>query len=152
VRQDVTAARPPGAGPGGVSTAEPLVSLLQRCRRIAVAGLEDDERAPANVEAAKLLSFDLELHLIHPTADALLGLRCYPSLSAIPAPIDLVQVFPSAEADLETIARDAVEKSVAVFWYEGKELPAAVVERLGAAQVAVVVGHELAMEILALEE
>jgi predicted CoA-binding protein len=54
---------------------------------------------------------------INPSADELFGERAYPSLDAMPAPVDIVQVFrPSEEAG--EIAKQAVARHARALWLQ----------------------------------
>ena len=56
-------------------------------------------------------SFQGKLYPVHPTAESILGFRCYPNIKAIPGEIDLVIFCVPSSAVLEVMA-DCVEKKV----------------------------------------
>jgi acyl-CoA synthetase (NDP forming) len=52
-----------------------------------------------------------DLHLVHPHADEITGIRCHTSLTSLPEPAELALVFTAAARTLEVV-RDAVESGV----------------------------------------
>jgi CBS domain-containing protein len=121
---------------------------LVRCRTVAVVGLTGDTGATPELETSKLLSFDITVYPIHDRAQQLFGLRCYPSLAAVPGAVDVVDVFPGGRAlDLHQLVNDTIRKRAKVFWYEGPELPKDVVELLRIEHISVVSGHSLQAEL-----
>lgn len=128
------------------ATAEPPVlqpDRVRQYRRVAVIGLTGDESTPPALATARLMSFGVTVFPIHRTEVALLGVRCYSRIASVPGPVDIVQVFPQPDTDLEQVADDAVAKKASVFWFEGKHLPASVERRLQEASIHVVTGHSL---------
>jgi acetoin utilization protein AcuB len=93
-------------------------AILENCRRIAVLGASADPNSPIFVSLEKLLGMGLEIIPVFPGRESLLGLRCYAKLSDVPGTLDIVQVYPSDDIDLEELAREAVAKSVNTFWME----------------------------------
>src|SRR5918994_109113 len=93
-------------------------AILEKCRRIAVAGASSDPDSASFVALKSLLAKGIEIFPILPGRESLLGLRCYPRLSDVPGKIDILQVFPSAAVDCVKLAEEAVEKQVATFWIE----------------------------------
>src|ERR1051325_5751099 len=93
-------------------------AILENCRRIAVAGVDNDPNSPSFGSIENLLGMGLELIPVSATLESLLGLRCYKSLRDIPGKIDIVQVFSAGIFDLTELAKEAVEKEVATFWIE----------------------------------
>ena len=93
-------------------------AILENCRRIAVVGASADPNSPIFIAIEKLLGMGLEIIPVFPGRESLLGLRCYAKLSDVPGTLDIVQVYPSDDIDLEELAREAVAKSVNTFWME----------------------------------
>jgi predicted CoA-binding protein len=54
---------------------------------------------------------------VNPKYPQILGERCYPSLEAIPVPVDIVDVFRRAD-DLPPIAEQAVKIGAKVLWQQ----------------------------------
>ena len=54
---------------------------------------------------------------VNPNYTEVLGQRCYPSVSAIPEPVDVVDGFRKAE-EMVALAREAVAKQAKVLWMQ----------------------------------
>ena len=72
-------------------------ALLKKVKTIAVVGLSPNAARPSHGVAKSLQEFGFRVIPVHPAAQEILGEQVYPSLAAIPEPIDLVDVFRSAE-------------------------------------------------------
>lgn len=91
--------------------------LLRETRTIAVVGLSTDPQRASWFVANYLMKEGYRIIPVNPKADAILGEACYPSLAAIPVPVDMVDVFrPAAEA--AAIARDAVAIRAKALWLQ----------------------------------
>jgi predicted CoA-binding protein len=91
--------------------------ILASSRTVAVVGLSTDPAKASHRVAVYLQSAGYRIVPIHPSADELLGEKAYPSLTAVPHPIDLVDVFrPASEA--VTYAEQAVAIRARAFWLQ----------------------------------
>ena len=54
---------------------------------------------------------------VNPSYPEVLGERCYPSVTAIPGPVDMVDCFRKAET-IVPLAREAVAKGAKVLWMQ----------------------------------
>lgn len=72
-------------------------ALLKKTKTIAVVGLSPNAARPSHGVAQSLQGFGFRVIPVHPAAKEILGEKVYPSLAEIPEPIDLVDVFRSAE-------------------------------------------------------
>jgi predicted CoA-binding protein len=52
-----------------------------------------------------------------PTYEEVLGERCYPTLAAIPGPVDMVDCFRKS-GEIPALAREAVAKGAKVLWMQ----------------------------------
>lgn len=86
-------------------------------KRIAVVGLSDDPSRPSYDVARYLRSAGKEILPVNPNRKTVMGLPCYPSLAAVPGPIDVVDVFRRAEFCAD-VARDAVEAGAKGLWLQ----------------------------------
>ena len=86
-----------------------IVRRLLAGKRIAIVGLSDDPSRPSYGVASYLLSVGKEIIPINPNHARVMGLNCYPSLEAVPGPIDVVDVFRRPEH-----CADVVRSAVAV--------------------------------------
>src|SRR5687767_6558333 len=86
-------------------------------RRVAVVGLSDDPSRPSYDVASYLKSVGKEILPVNPNHKTVLGITCYPSLAAVPGPIDVVDVFRRPEFCAEVV-RDAVEVGAKGVWLQ----------------------------------
>ena len=70
-----------------------LRALLERTRVIAVVGHSADPSRTSYRIAAYLRRAGYTVYPVNPTVETIDGQPCYPSLAAVPEPIDLVDVF-----------------------------------------------------------
>ena len=91
--------------------------ILERARTVAMVGASANPARPSYFVATYLLSSsaDYEVHFVNPRETEILGQPVYPSLDAVPGPIDIVDVFRRAE-DLPAVAREAVAVGAGAFW------------------------------------
>ena len=108
-------AAPEAAGDGGRRSAG---EKLRRYHHVAVVGLLSDTTTKEHVDTAKLMSLGVTVYPVHPTEVALLGVRCYHSLTDIPRSVDIVQVFPREGVDLQQSATETVETAAKLFWFD----------------------------------
>ena len=71
--------------------------LLRRVKTIAVVGLSPQPGRPSHVVARAMQGFGFRIVPVRPAVSEVLSEKAYPSLSEIPFPIDLVNVFRAAE-------------------------------------------------------
>jgi predicted CoA-binding protein len=92
-------------------------SILEDYSMIAVVGLSTDPGKAAHSVPAAMQGAGFRVVPVHPTAAEILGERAYPTLTDIPEPVELVNIFrPSAEAP--DIARQAVEIGARAMWLQ----------------------------------
>lgn len=77
--------------------AQARCALLKKVKTIAVVGLSPNAARPSHGVAQAMQQFGFRVIPVHPAAREILGEKVYPDLAAIPDPIDLVDVFRSAE-------------------------------------------------------
>lgn len=68
-------------------------ALLQRIKTIAVVGLSASPGRPSHGVARALQGFGYRIIPVNPKVTEVLGEKAWPSLSALPEPVDLVDVF-----------------------------------------------------------
>jgi predicted CoA-binding protein len=96
---------------------DPMViqRVLYAARTIAIVGLSKN-----NLRASYFVGYYLKRHgyqviPVNPRETEILGETCYPSLTAVPERIDIVNVFRAPDA-LPGIAREAVTIGASVLW------------------------------------
>lgn len=82
--------------------------MLRESRTIAVVGLSDRPDRDSHQVARYLMAQGYRVIPVNPLLDAVLGAPCYPSVTAIPEAVDLVDVFRRSE-----FAPAAVEDALA---------------------------------------
>lgn len=93
------------------------IKELLNYRNIAVVGLSPKEDRPSYVVARYLQSHGYKITPVNPRADEILGEKCYPNLSAIPHPIDVVDIFRRSE-DIPPIVEEAIKIKAKVIWMQ----------------------------------
>ena len=93
------------------------VRRMVDARRIAVVGLSDDPSRPSYDVARYLLGAGKEILPVNPNHKTIMGLTCYPSLAAVPGPVDVVDVFRRPEFCAD-VARDAVAAGAKGLWLQ----------------------------------
>ena len=76
---------------------EQCCAMLKRVKNIAVVGLSPNPDRPSYEVSAAMQGFGFRVIPVRPAAKEVLGEKVYPNLAAVPEPIDLVNVFRSAE-------------------------------------------------------
>jgi acetoin utilization protein AcuB len=120
--------------------------VLEKCRRIAILGVDTDPHSASHGRTEKLLAYGVEVAPVLPGCDTYLGVPCYPSLRDVPGDVDIVQVYSSEGIDLLEAAREAVEKGVRAFWVEEGEGGREVQEVLAYGRVQLVEHESLERE------
>ncbi|GAA4069675.1 CoA-binding protein [Amphibacillus indicireducens] len=92
-----------------------LKEIFDQTKTIAVVGLSDNEDRTSYKISKYMQDFGFKIIPVNPKVDQVLGEKAYPSLAAIPEPVDIVNVFRRSEF-LEAIAKEAKEIGPKVFW------------------------------------
>ena len=87
------------------------------CRTIAVVGLSADWFRPSYFAAKYMQEHGYRIVPVNPRYPEILGETCYPSLSAIPFKVDIVDVFRKT-ADVLPIAEEAVAIGAKCLWQQ----------------------------------
>ena len=94
-----------------------LRRILAANRLIAVVGLSADWYRPSFFAAKYLQEHGYRIVPVNPRYTEILGETCYPSLTAIPFKVDMVDVF-LRSADVLPIAREAVAIGARCLWQQ----------------------------------
>jgi uncharacterized protein len=89
--------------------------VLHSTSTVAVVGLSGNELRASNFVGYYLKRHGYRVIPVNPRETEILGQPCYPSLSDIPEPVDVVNVFRAPEA-LPDIAREAVAIGASALW------------------------------------
>lgn len=96
---------------------EVIQRILHSARRVAVVGLSPNVLRPSNFVGFYLQRHGYQVIPVNPRETEILGETSYPSLSAIPFPIDVVDVF-RAPAAVPGIAEEAVQIGAGALWLQ----------------------------------
>jgi predicted CoA-binding protein len=89
--------------------------VLHGARTIAVVGLSSNELRPSYFVGYYLKRHGYRVIPVNPRESEILGEQCYPSLTDVPEPVDVVDVFRAPSA-LPGIAREAVAIQAGALW------------------------------------
>lgn len=91
--------------------------ILAETRTIAVVGISDKPDRPSHGVARYLKERGYRIVPVNPALEEVLGEKAYPSLSQVPVPVDLVDVFRKS-ADVPPIADEAIRAGARFFWMQ----------------------------------
>ncbi len=119
--------------------------LIGDSRTIAVVGLSTEKTKASNMVASYLQDEGYRVIPVHPKADEILGEKCYPSVSAIPFPVDIVDIFRPA-AEVPQIVEEAIQNGAKAVWMQLRIIHFPAAERALEAGLRVVVDKCIKME------
>ena len=122
------------------SSSEEIKNIFKSVKTIAVVGLSPDPSKDSNHVAEYLQQAGYKIIPIYPKNEIILGEQAYPSLTDVPAniQIDMVDIFRKPEA-LDAIADACIARGdVKVFWAQKGIVNNAAAERARAAGMTVV--------------
>ena len=107
-------------------TSRAVVDDFVSQRKLAVVGVSRKKMKFGNMAFKELRGKGYQLFPVHPHAETIEGERCYPSLAALPEPVDgILVVVPPAQA--EQVVRDAAAAGIRRVWLQqGAESAAAI--------------------------
>ena len=94
-----------------------IQSLLADTSTIAVVGLSPKKQRPSYMVAEYLLDAGYTVIPVNPGHNEILGRKCYPNLSAVPDPVDIVDIF-RKPADVLPIVEEAIAKKCRAVWMQ----------------------------------
>ncbi|MGP8068790.1 MAG: CoA-binding protein [Candidatus Bathyarchaeia archaeon] len=93
------------------------VKAILELRNVAVVGISRDPAKPAHFVPKYLREHGYNIIPVNPSAQEILGLRCYASLLEVREPIDIVDVFRPSE-DVPPVVEAALKRGVKVVWLQ----------------------------------
>ncbi|MEY3580641.1 MAG: hypothetical protein RI984_1745 [Pseudomonadota bacterium] len=100
-----------------MSTIVQLRHILKNSHTIAIVGLSADWWRPSYFAAKYMQEHGYRIIPVNPKYTEVLGEKCYPTLAAIPEPVDIVDVFRKSE-DCAPIAKQAVAIGAKTLWLQ----------------------------------
>jgi predicted CoA-binding protein len=92
-------------------------ALLKKTTTIAVVGLSPNAARPSYGVSKSMQEFGFRVIPVHPAAQEILGEKVYPSLKDIPFPVDLVDVFRSAEF-IDGVVDECLALGIKAIWIQ----------------------------------
>jgi uncharacterized protein len=111
--------------------------ILRSAKTIAVVGLSPDPARPSNGVARYLQRAGYRIIPVNPNVDEVLGERAYPTLSRLPGPVDVVDVFRRSQF-VGPIVDEAIAIGAGAVWLQDGVVDEAAAERARAAGLDVV--------------
>src|SRR5436190_23897272 len=119
--------------------------ILERYRRIAMVGLSSNPFRPSHFAAIYLLSEGYDVTPVNPREQRVLGRQSYASLTAIPGPVEVVDIFREVAAVPE-IVEEAIAVGAKVLWMQLGVVHEAAAERAREAGLEVVMDRCMKIE------
>ena len=94
-----------------------LRRILKECKTIAVVGLSANEMRPSYFAAKYMQDHGYRIIPVNPNYDEILGEKCYPDLSSIPEPVDMVDLFQRADRVMPFVEQ-AIQIKARVVWMQ----------------------------------
>ncbi len=103
---------------------EEIKAILQNFKVVAMVGLSPKPERPSFRVAQYLKDHGYRIVPVNPGQKEILGEKCYPRLSDIPFPVEVVDIFRNVEA-IPAIVDEAIAMGAKVVWMQqGLEEPA----------------------------
>jgi predicted CoA-binding protein len=99
------------------ATSEEITALLRSSKTIAVIGASPKPERPSHWISIYLKEQGYKVIPVNPGQTEVLGDKCYKSLSEIPEPIDIVDIFREPAA-VPAIVDEAIAKKAKVIWMQ----------------------------------
>jgi predicted CoA-binding protein len=93
------------------------IKTMLAAERIAIVGASDDPTRASHQIAVYLTEHGKTVIPVNPNHKTVLGLRCYPSLSVAPGPLEVVNVFRRPEF-CEAVVAEAIAVGAAGIWLQ----------------------------------
>jgi len=94
-----------------------ICKLLAESKVVAIVGLSDKPDRASNKVAVYLKEHGYKIIPVNPMKDEILGEKCYSSLSDIPEPIDIVDIFRKVDV-IPAIVDEAIKVSAKAVWMQ----------------------------------
>jgi predicted CoA-binding protein len=99
------------------NTAFDRLRILERYRRIGMVGMSSNPFRPSHFAAVYLISEGYDVVPVNPREKEVLGRTCYPSVSAVPGGVEVVDIFREPAA-VPAIVDEAIAVGAKVVWMQ----------------------------------
>jgi len=123
--------------PKGNATCAEIAEILRTSKTIAVIGASLNPERPAHWISIYLKEQGYKVVPVNPGHAEILGDKCYKSLSEVPEPVDIVDIFRDPNA-VPAIVDEAIAKKAKVVWMQEGIAHNAAADRARAAGLKVV--------------
>ena len=96
---------------------DPIQTILEGSRTLAIVGLSSKPMRPSNGVSSYLKSHGYRIIPVNPNEEFVLGEKCYPALEDIPEDFDAVVIFRRSEF-VPDIVESAIRKGAKVIWMQ----------------------------------
>jgi predicted CoA-binding protein len=127
------------------TTAYDRLRILETYKRIAMVGLSSNPFRPSHFAAIYLLSEGYDVVPVNPREKEILGRPCYPSLAAVPGPVEVVDIFREPAA-VPAIVDEAIAVAAKVIWMQLGVIHEEAAEKARAAGLEVVMDRCMKIE------
>jgi uncharacterized protein len=94
-----------------------ISEILKSSHVVAIVGLSRDPTRPSCRVADYLRAYGYQIYPVNPNEKALMGVTSYPNLTAIPEPVDVVDIFRRSN-DVLPIVEEAVKIKAKTVWMQ----------------------------------
>ena len=94
-----------------------IPKILEESKTIAVVGISNKAHRASYDVAKYLLNAGYTIIPVNPRIDKIFGIKCYPGLSEIEIPVDIVDIFRRA-SEVEPIVEDAIKINAKTVWMQ----------------------------------
>ena len=99
------------------SFSDQQITDILSLRTVAVIGMSKHSSKAAHYVPKYLIDNGYDVTPVNPTAEKILNISCYDSVSEIECPVDIIDVFRPSE-QISSIIRDCIEKKPKVIWLQ----------------------------------
>lgn len=94
-----------------------IKTIIEGAKVIAIVGLSPKENRPSNLVGRYLQEAGFTIIPVNPGQTEVLGETCYPTLTDIPVPVDVVDIFRRPE-DVVPIVEEAIAIGATTVWMQ----------------------------------
>lgn len=127
------------------TTAADRLRILRDYKRVAMVGLSANPYRPSHFVAIYLMAHGYTVIPVNPRETEILGQICYPSLTAIPGPVDIVDIFRDPSA-VPGIVEEAIQIGAKAVWMQLGVIHEAAAQRAREAGLEVVMDRCMKIE------